>query len=152
MILRQFDIKDDSIRCKSCGATRDHKHASGEEAFCFSRSGSQEAPRPWREQLAPELVEIGERKHGLRAGQILSQPAVSDLGKAPQLLDHPKRVFTAGSGPRACLIDQTPALGQWPVSGASIDPVAHALRGERLPVGFLPVRLVAKNLPLLPMQ
>ena len=61
-------------------------------------------------------------------------------------------MFAAGSGPRACLIDQAPALGQRPLRGASIDPVAYASRRERLPVGFLPVRLIAKNPPLLPMQ
>jgi hypothetical protein len=30
------------------------------------------------------------------AGQVLGQTAVSDLGKAPQLFGHSKRVFAAG--------------------------------------------------------
>ena len=149
---RRFDIEEASIRGKSRSATPACWCASGEKRLRFSGSGSQDAPRPRWEQLTPELVQIGQRKHGLRPGQILSQPAISDLGKTPQLLDHPKRVFAAGSGPRACLIDQAPALGQRPLRGASIDPGAHATRRKRLAVGFFPVRLIAKNLPLLPMQ
>src|SRR5215831_12492976 len=129
---QRFDIEGDPIRRKSRGATCSWVCASRGEAVRFFRRESQASPRPCGQQLAPELVEIGERKHGLRAGQVLGQPAVSDLGKAPQLLDHPKRVFTAGAGPRACLIDQAPALGQRPLRGASIDPVAYAVRGKRL--------------------
>jgi hypothetical protein len=149
---RRFDIEADPVRRKGRGATGDRKRASGEEALWFSRSGSQDAPRPCREQLAPELVQIGQRKHGLRPGQILGQTAVSDLGKAPQLLDHPKRVFAAGPGPRAGLIDQAPALAQGPLIGTAIGPVAHAVRRKRPAVGFFPVRLIAKNLSLLPVQ
>jgi hypothetical protein len=78
----------------------------------LSGSGSSDTPRPRREQLAPELVEIGERKHGVCVGQVLGQTAVSDLGKAPQLLDHPKRVFATRPGPRACPIDKPPAFAQ----------------------------------------
>src|SRR5215831_20948536 len=129
---RRFDIEEDALRGNSRSATCTWVRASGEEGLGFFRFGSQASPRPCGQQLAPELVEIGERKHGLRAGQVLGQTAVSDLGKAPQLLDHPKRVFTAGAGPRACLIDQAPALGQRPLRGASIDPVAYAVRGKRL--------------------
>ena|SRR5215469_1061018 len=132
MIQRQFDIEEDSIRCKSRSARCAWVGVSWEGKLWFAGYGSPDTPCLCWEQLAPELVQIGERKHGLRAGQILSQTAVSDLGKAPQLLDHPKRVFAAGPGPRACLIDQAPALGQRPLRGASIDPVAYAVRGKRL--------------------
>jgi hypothetical protein len=90
-MLRQFDIEEHSIRRKSRGATGD----GGEAAVWSSRFGSQAGPRSWRKQRAPELIKIGQRKHGLRPGQVFGQPPVPDLGKTPQLLDHPKRVFAA---------------------------------------------------------
>jgi len=98
---RRFDIEEDPIRRKSRSATCTWVCASGGEGLRLFRSESQDTPRPCRQQLAPELVQIGQRKHGVCAGQVLGQTAVSNLGKAAQLLDHPKRVFAAGAGPRA---------------------------------------------------
>src|SRR6516164_10036663 len=144
---RRFDIEEASIRGKSRSATPACWCASGEKRLRFSGSGSQDAPRPRWEQLTPELVQIGQRKHGVRPGQVLGQPAVSDLGKTPQLLDHPKCVFTTRPGPRARPIDESPAFTERPLRAASIDPVADATRRKRLAVGFFPVRLIAKNLP-----
>src|SRR5262245_56506993 len=112
---QRFNIEADSIKGKSRGATCGCLCASGEKGLWFARSGSKDTPRLRREQLAPELVQLGQRKHGLRPGQVLGQTAVSALGKAPQLLDHPKRVFATGRGPRARPIDQAPALAQRPV-------------------------------------
>src|SRR5215472_17182076 len=105
-----FNIEEDPIRCRSRSARCTWVVASGGERLWLSGSGSSDTPCSWREQLAPELVEIGERKHGVCAGQVLGQTAVSDLGKAPQLLDHPKRVFATRPGPRPCPIDKPPAF------------------------------------------
>ena len=68
---------------------------------------SQHAPRSYWEQLSADLVEVGQRQHGLRTRQVLGQPPVSHFGEAPQLLDHPKGVFTARPGPRARPVDQS---------------------------------------------
>jgi hypothetical protein len=101
----------------------------------------------------PELVEIGEREHGLRPCQVLGQAAIAHLGEAPELLDHAKGVLAASAGARARPIDHPPALAQRAAgSRAPIDPIAHPPRLQELPVVFLPVRLVAEDLALLPMQ
>ena len=83
---QRFCIEEDSIRGKRRGLCLLVREQGKEVVVGGTRS--QDGPRPRWEQLAPELVQIGERKHGLRPGQILSQTAVSDLGKTPQLLDH----------------------------------------------------------------
>ena len=93
---RRCDTEEDPISRKSRSATCTWVCASGGEALPLVRSESQAGPRPCRQQLAPELVQIGQRKHGVCAGQVLGQTAVSDLGKAPQLFGHSKRVFAAG--------------------------------------------------------
>jgi hypothetical protein len=83
-------LEVDAIRQKSGGTTGDWSCASGDEAVRWSRSESQDAPRRCLQEIAPELVEIGHREHGLRQGQVLGQTAVSDLLEAPQPLDHRK--------------------------------------------------------------
>src|SRR5437870_8794485 len=50
-----------------------------------------------RQQLAADLVEIGEREHGLCSGQVLGQTAIPDLGEAPQLLEDAKGVLAAAT-------------------------------------------------------
>src|SRR5215831_12024364 len=75
---RRFDIKADPIRRKSRSATCTWVCASGGEELRLFRSESQAAPRTFWQQLAPELVQIGQRKHGVCAGQVLGQTAVSD--------------------------------------------------------------------------
>src|SRR3984957_16780368 len=114
---------------------------------------SQRTPGPYWEQLSADLIEISQRKHGLRPCQVLGQAAVSHFGEAPQLLDYAKGVFAARPGPRTRPVDHPPARAQRPFRGRTpIDPVAHSPRLEKLSVVFLPVRLVAKDFPLLPVQ
>ena len=121
---------------------------------CLRPEGySQHAPGPWREQLSADLVEVGQCEHGLRSRQVLGQASIPHLGEAPQLLDDPKRMLAAGSGPRASPVDQPPARAQRSLGGGTpIDPVAHSPSLEELSIVFLPVRLIAEHLPLLPMQ
>jgi hypothetical protein len=47
------------------------------------------------------------------------------FNEAPQLLDHPERMFTAGAGPRTHPIDYAPAFAERPAIGTPIDPVAR---------------------------
>src|SRR5271168_4243921 len=138
-----------TIRRKGDAASGGWSVAGGRGDWRESWAGSQPAPRSCREQLTTQLVEIGQGKHGLRPRQVLGQAAVSHFVEAPQMLDHPKRMLAAGAGPRAHSVDHPPAFAQRPARRSPIDPIAHPARGERLAVGFLPVRLIAKNLPLL---
>src|ERR1039457_2642064 len=118
---------------------------------CSSRS--QGISRADWEQLSADLVEVGQRKHGLRSRQVLGQTAVSHFGETPQLLDYAKGVFAASPGPRARPVDHPPALAQGPLGGRTpVDPVAHPPSLEKLSIVFLPVRLIAEQLPLLPVQ
>ena len=114
---------------------------------------SQSTPGPCREQLSADLVEVGQRKHGLRSRQVLGQTAVSDLGEAPHLFDYAKGVFASRPGPRARPVDPPPSFAQGPLGlGAPVDPVAHSACFYNLPIGFFPVRLIAEDLPLLPVK
>src|SRR6202163_1994910 len=114
---------------------------------------SQRTPGPCWEQLSADLIEISQRKHGLRPCQVLGQAAVSHFGEAPQLLDYAKGVFAARPGPRTRPVDHPPARAQRPFRGRTpIDPVAHPPGLEKLSIVFLPVRLIAEDFPLLPVQ
>jgi hypothetical protein len=63
--------------------------------------------------------------------------------------DDAKGMLAARPSPRACAVDQPPALAQRRCGvGAPIDSVAHAAGLVGLPVGFLPVRLIAEYFPL----
>src|ERR1017187_105187 len=109
---------------------------------CSSRS--QRTSRADWEQLFADLVEVGQRKHGLRSRQVLGQTAVSHFGETPQLLDYAKGVFAARPGPRARPVDHPPALAQGPLGGRTpVDPVAPPPSLEKLSIVFLPVRLIA---------
>src|SRR5271157_2263333 len=146
-------MKATTIMLKGNFATGCWLLASGGRHLRFSRSGSPHAPRSCGEQLSADLVEVGQRKHGLRSGQVLGQTAVSHFGEAPQLLEHPKGMFAARPGPRARPVDQPPALAQRPLRGRTpVDPVAHPPSLKKLSIVFLPVRLIPEQLPLLPMQ
>src|SRR5260370_954952 len=89
---------------------------------------SQRTPGPCWEQLSADLIEISQRKHGLRPCQVLGQAAVSHFGEAPQLLDYAKGVFAARPGPRTRLShsqatvglrqSEIPRPGQEPGTGA----------------------------------
>src|SRR6516164_2389244 len=149
---RWVDLRASLIRGKSGGVLGVWSCAGGGQALRLSRSGSRGAPRPYRQQLTAQLVEIGQSKHGLRPRQVLGQATVAYFGEAPQLLDDPKRMLAAGAGPRARPIDHAPALAQRRAIGAPIDSVAHTLSRERLAIGFLPVSLIAEHLPFLPVQ
>src|ERR1700693_3026991 len=114
---------------------------------------SQRTPGRCWEQLSADLIEISQRKHGLRPCQVLGQAAVSHFGEAPQLLDYAKGVFAARPGPRTRPVDHPPARAQRPFRGRTpIDPVAHPPGLEKLSIVFLPVRLIAEDFPLLPVQ
>src|SRR6266403_735339 len=78
---------------------------------------SQRTPGPCWEQLSADLIEISQRKHGLRPCQVLGQAAVSHFGEAPQLLDYAKGVFAARPGPRTRPVDHPPARAQRPFRG-----------------------------------
>jgi hypothetical protein len=82
--------------------------AARDYSECSSRS--QRTSRADWEQLSADLVEVGQRKHGLRSRQVLGQTAVSHFGETPQLLDYAKGVFAARPGPRARPVDHPPAL------------------------------------------
>ena len=91
-----------------------------------------------RKEPVADLVKVSERKHDVRSGQVLGQAPIAHLGEAPQLLDHPKRVLAARSGPRPRPVDQAPALAQQALRGGTpIDSVAHPAGLERLAIGFL---------------
>ena len=79
--------------------------------------GSQGAPRCWRQQLAADQVEVGQREEAEGARQVLGNAAIPDLGKPPQPLDDVERVLAAGAGPRPRPIDRAPACRQWPMGG-----------------------------------
>src|SRR5690242_14575145 len=147
-----FDIVANSIRGKSGGALGVWSLVSGDGALRLFRSWSQAASRGYGQQLTAQLVEIGQSKHGLRPRQVLGHTPIAYFGEAPQVFDHPKRMLAAGASPRARPVDHPPALTQRPAIGAPINPVAHATSREGLAVGFFPVSLIAKNLPLLPVQ
>src|SRR3984893_417542 len=150
---RLFDIEMTTIRQKGEGAIGSWSLTNGRGGLRWCRLGSQPAPRPRREQFAPKLVEISQRKHGLRPCQVLGQAAVSHFNEAPQLLDYAKGVFAASPGPRARPVDHSPARTQRPFRGRTpIDPVAHPPGLEKLAIVFLPVRLSAEDFPLLPVQ
>jgi hypothetical protein len=54
-----------------------------------------------------DLVEVGQREHGLRPCQVLGQAAISHFGEAPQLLDHAEGVLTA------CASARSTGAGRW---------------------------------------
>src|SRR6516225_7884689 len=89
---------------------------------------SQDTPRLRRQQLAADLIEVRQREETEGARQVLGDPAVADLGEAPQTLDDMERVLTACPGARPRPIDHPPAGGQRLVraGGPSIHPIAHA--------------------------
>ena len=62
----------------------------GAETACC-RVSSQRTPGPCWEQLSAHLVEVGQRKHSVRARQVLGQASIPYLGEAPQLLDHSEK-------------------------------------------------------------
>ncbi len=99
-------------------------------------------------------VEVGEREHRLGASQVLRDPAEARLLEAPELLDDSERMLATGPRPGASPVDLAPALAQLLVAPrrTPVDSIANALRLERLPVAFLPVRLVAVELPLLAVE
>jgi hypothetical protein len=69
------------------------------------------------------------------------------------VLDYPKGVFAARPDPRACPVDHPPTLAQGPLGGgAPVDPIAHSPGLEKLSIVFFPVRLIAEDFPLLPVQ
>src|ERR1700720_3933144 len=114
---------------------------------------SQRTPSPGWKQLSAHLVEVGQRKHSVRARQVLGQASIPYLGEAPQLLDHSESMLATGARSRAGPIDHSPALAQRPLGGRTpIDPIAHSPGLKELSIVFLPVRLVAEQLPLLPVQ
>src|ERR1700676_2834330 len=113
---------------------------------------SQRTPGPCWEQLSADLIEISQRKHGLRPCQVLGQAAISHFGESPQLLDYPKGVFAARPGPRTRPVDHPPAFAQRPATGSPIDPVAHSPTLDKRSIVCLPVRLIAEDFPLLSVQ
>src|SRR6202045_4158956 len=145
---RLLGMKVTTIRWSDSGARDRWSVASGR----FPRLGSEPAPQFDREQLTPKLVEIGQGKRSLRSRQVLDQTAISHFGESPQVLDYPKGVFAARTGPRTRPVDHPPAFAQRPATGSPIDPVAHSPTLEKHSIVFLPVRLIAEDFPLLSVQ
>jgi hypothetical protein len=127
--------------------------AGGWRSWRCTQSMSQPAPRLCRQKQSAHLVEIGQCEHGLGASQILGQTAASDLGEAPQLLDHPKGMQAAGPSSRARPIDQPPTRAQRPLGGGTpVDPIAYAPQLKELAVVLLPIGLITEDLAFLPVQ
>src|SRR5258705_11455765 len=76
---------------------------------------SPDAPCRWRQQLAADEVEIGEREQAEGARQVLGDAAIADLGKPPQPLHHVERVLAAVPGPRPGPNDLAPTRGKMAV-------------------------------------
>src|SRR5215472_9264342 len=122
-------------------------------ASIFTDSRSKGSVRPSCQQVEAYLVEIRQREHRLRSSQVLRQASVPHLRKSPELLDDPEGMLTPRTCPRACSIDLPPSLTQRPIRvGPSVHPIPHPARLESLSIPFLPVRLIAEDLPLLPVK
>src|SRR6266404_6024958 len=98
-----------------------------------------------RQELASDGIEIRQCKHDVRARQVFREPAIADLREAPQPLHHKEGMFAASPRARAGAIDLPPPFAQRvvPAPGAPIDAVADSTRLVRVPIGLLPVGLVA---------
>ena len=150
MMQELFDTESVAISGNDAGSTDDRSATVARRRSRCDRSRSQAAPCGGREQLAPHLIEIGQREHGLRPRQVFGQAATTHLGEAPQLFNHAKGVLTARAGTRTRPVDHPPALAQRSLGiGTPIDPVAYPPRLKELPIVFLPVRLVTEDLALL---
>src|SRR5215831_3265360 len=122
-------------------------------ASIFTDSRSKGSVRPSCQQVETYLVEIREREHRLRSSQVLRQASVPHLRKSPELLDDPEGMLTSCPRPRSCSIDPPPSLAQRMLRlGPPVHPIAHPTRLEGLSIPFLPVRLIAEDLPLLPVK
>src|SRR5215470_3520892 len=135
-------MKKTSVNRESAAPSRP---ASSAGPVPLSTQDSQDTPRLRRQQLAADQVEVRQREEAESARQVLSGPAVTHLGEAPQALDHVERVLTARPGARPHPIDRPPMCGQRLVraGGPSIHPIAHARGLEGLPIRGLPIRLVS---------
>src|SRR5271170_1871922 len=153
MMLGLFDIRSVMVSQNDDLLIDGGSPTGGWRSSRCTQSMSQPAPRLCRKKLSAHLVEIGQCEHGLGAGQILGQTAVSDLGEAPQLLDHPKGMLAAGPSSRARPIEQPPTRAQRPLGGGTpIDPIAYAPQLKELAVVLFPIGLITEDLALLPVQ
>src|SRR5512143_72060 len=114
---------------------------------------SSDGLRLWWQQQAPREGQVRQGKHGQRSYRVLVEPTVAHLAEAPQPLHHVEGMLTARPLPRAGAIDRLLALGQGASRlGPPVDAVGNPGLSAVLPVILRPVRLVAEELPFLPVQ
>src|SRR5690606_14472498 len=114
-----------------------------------SLSASQGTLRPARQQPRSVLIEVCQAEGGVRARQVLCQPAVPRPVEAPLAFHDQKRVLTARAHARPAPVDLAPAVRNrlTPVA-PPVHAVTDPLALERLAIGFIPIRAVAKQLLL----
>ncbi|MEQ1756791.1 MAG: hypothetical protein ABL986_00615 [Vicinamibacterales bacterium] len=84
---------------------------------------------------------------------VLRQPAIADLREAPETLDHVEGVLAAGAGLRAPAINRAlPGRERLLLRAASVDAVAHPVVLRTLAVELAPLRLVAEEHALVPVE
>ncbi len=71
------------------------RHCGRRRGLSLPEPCSQRASRCGVEQVAANLVKLGQRELGLRAGQVLCDASVPELAEAPQLFDDAKEMLAA---------------------------------------------------------
>src|SRR5258705_13272390 len=85
--------------------------------------------------------------------RFLAKPRYLTLAKPHSCLTTRKACSPRARVRERAPVDHPPALAQGPLGGrAPIDPVAHSPCLEKLSIFLLPIRLIAEQLPLLPVQ
>src|SRR5208282_1829791 len=109
--------------------------------------------RPSWQQSSSHHVQIGERKQRQSSDSILVQPAVTNLSKAPQPLDHVEGELAASAAARAAAVDRLLVLGEWLMRfRAAVYPIANTRLLTMLPMILAPIGLVTVEFVLLAVQ
>src|SRR3981189_3115497 len=99
---------------------------------------------PWRQQSASHEIQIRKRERGKGSHRVLREPAVSDLGKAPQAFDHVESEFAPGAVSRAPAVDEFVVCAEFLARfGPPIYPVADARVFAVQAMILTPVGLIA---------
>src|SRR5260370_28996751 len=108
---------------------------------------------PWWQQSSSHEVQIGQREQRQCPDRVLVQPAVANLGKAPQALDHVEGELAAGAATRTAAVDRLLVVTERLMRfGAAVDPIANAGLVAVLAVILAPIGLVAIELVLRTVQ
>jgi hypothetical protein len=119
--------------------------------FCTASRSSGARPLRWQ-QATPQQIQIRQRKGGIQPHGILRQPAVANLAKAPQALDHVEDMLDSRPRGGAPTVDKPLIFAQRPASAAPVDSVADAGGQRSLAMRLIPVRLVAEHFSLFSVQ